>query len=260
MDLKLGDSLTKEIGEALSQAKVVLILISKSSLKSDWFEYEINIATERMIKEKIRLVPLLIDSVKPPKNLAGIVYGDYKKSPKKVLSKLILDLNGEYSNFEFTLKINRLNRYTIQVFGPVGYSWSLDTGPFTKSKDIEFVEITVGERRLEIFYAEAQSYSKDSLLKTKDWNNYLGILSERGCNSDQPAQYSLLVTDYAISGDLKKVILQIAERAFVKKGSYGELHMLADLSGEISNETAVSILKSLRRYFEDFIREEINLD
>ena len=46
-----GDPLGKTISEALDRASVVLVVVSKASVKSRWLSFELNKATERMVKQ-----------------------------------------------------------------------------------------------------------------------------------------------------------------------------------------------------------------
>lgn len=254
MDLKLGDKLTTEIGNALARAKIVIVLVSENSLRSQWFNYEINIAIERMIKEEIKLIPLLIDNVNPPDNLRGILYGNLKSTPKKTWVQLMSAIDLDYKHFEFTSTINSLSKYTREVFGPISHSWSLNTGPFNRDDaDSELLTVDINGEEFEIIYTEARAYS-DQVLSLSDWSEYQDILSKRGWNSNQEGQYSLLVTDYSLSTELKQKLMPVAPRSFVYTiGS--EIHMVADLSGNPKNEERIQTLKILRGYIRDSLSQ-----
>ena len=61
-DLIAGDPLPESIGKALQAARVILVVVSKASVASKWLRYELNIATERMIKGECRVIPIVIEN------------------------------------------------------------------------------------------------------------------------------------------------------------------------------------------------------
>lgn len=77
-ELRAGDALGAEIAKALSQARVVLVVVSSASVKSKWLRYELNLATGRMVKGECRLIPVVIGDVEPPPEVAGLLYADFR--------------------------------------------------------------------------------------------------------------------------------------------------------------------------------------
>src|SRR6266704_928925 len=65
-DLIAGDPLPQSIGKALQEARVVLVVVSKASVASKWLRFEVNVATERMIKGECRVIPIVIDETPLP--------------------------------------------------------------------------------------------------------------------------------------------------------------------------------------------------
>ena len=65
-DLIAGDPLPETIGKALQAAKVILVVVSEASVASKWLRYELNVATERMIKGECRVIPIVIDQTALP--------------------------------------------------------------------------------------------------------------------------------------------------------------------------------------------------
>ena len=70
-DLIAGDPLPETIGRALEAAKVILVVVSKASISSRWLRYELNIATEKMIKGECRVIPIVIDETPLPPGSTG---------------------------------------------------------------------------------------------------------------------------------------------------------------------------------------------
>lgn len=75
-----GDSLPNKVSQALSSSRVVLVVVSAVAIRSKWFTFEINKATERMIQGECRLIPLVIEKTKLPPEVQGILYADFTKS------------------------------------------------------------------------------------------------------------------------------------------------------------------------------------
>jgi hypothetical protein len=77
--LNIGDSLVNKISEGLSQVDFVVAVLSQTSIKSAWVDKELEIASNREIREKrVVVLPLLIHDVPLPNFLQGKVYGDFR--------------------------------------------------------------------------------------------------------------------------------------------------------------------------------------
>lgn len=79
-DLLVGDPLAEKISRGLSSAKVVIVVVSSTSINSKWLRYELNLATERMIKGHCRVIPIVIDHAQLPPEVAGLLYADCRES------------------------------------------------------------------------------------------------------------------------------------------------------------------------------------
>ncbi|XP_071168724.1 toll-like receptor 4 [Mytilus edulis] len=75
-DFALGSLIVDNIFEAISQSKKVILIVSKSFLKSTWCEYELDMARMRMFREnKDILIVILVEKIPPedmPKSLLRI--------------------------------------------------------------------------------------------------------------------------------------------------------------------------------------------
>jgi hypothetical protein len=77
-ELNIGDSLIDKIREGLDDVDYVAAILSENSLKSEWVHKELEIASNRELKEKRGIVlPLLIEKVNLPGFLEGKFYGDF---------------------------------------------------------------------------------------------------------------------------------------------------------------------------------------
>lgn len=132
-----GDPLAKKIAEGVSEAKIVLVVVSPNSVNSKWLKYELNIATERMVKGDCRVIPLVIGDVEPPPEVRGLLYADFRESFargfKSILTALLYEEGRAAATASFWLNAKRLVE---KVFGSIGYSFSV--GGY-KSDDHELV-------------------------------------------------------------------------------------------------------------------------
>ncbi len=80
-EINIGDSLIGKIREGLDSVDYVAVVISKASIESEWVQRELDIASNKEIKEKRTIVlPLKIENVELPGFLEGKFYGDFTNS------------------------------------------------------------------------------------------------------------------------------------------------------------------------------------
>jgi hypothetical protein len=66
-DIEPGDSLIEKISEGLSDSSYLLVLLSSSSVKSNWVKRELEIALARQLKDKhIKVIPCLLEDCDIP--------------------------------------------------------------------------------------------------------------------------------------------------------------------------------------------------
>lgn len=81
-ELKLGDSLTSKIQESLTTSSAILVILSKSSVESEWCKRELNAGLIRELEEKNTIVmPVVIDDCKIPLFLKDKLYANFNKDP-----------------------------------------------------------------------------------------------------------------------------------------------------------------------------------
>ena len=77
-ELLAGDPLGTKVAEGILGAQVVLVVVSRASIDSRWLQYELNLATNRMVKGDCRLIPLVIDDSELPAAVLGLLYSDFR--------------------------------------------------------------------------------------------------------------------------------------------------------------------------------------
>ncbi len=81
-ELKLGDSLTSRIQESLTTSSAILVILSKSSVASEWCKRELNAGLIRELEEQNTIVmPVVIDDCTIPLFLKDKLYANFNKDP-----------------------------------------------------------------------------------------------------------------------------------------------------------------------------------
>ncbi|HEV7671126.1 MAG TPA: TIR domain-containing protein [Thermoanaerobaculia bacterium] len=89
-ELRVGDSLSKQISSGLERSSFLIFVVSEASLESQWASRELAAATSREISETgIVVIPLLISGAKPPILLADKIYADFRSSYPRGLRALL---------------------------------------------------------------------------------------------------------------------------------------------------------------------------
>ncbi|MGI2036268.1 toll/interleukin-1 receptor domain-containing protein [Rhizobium panacihumi] len=86
-ELKLGDSLTSKIQESLTTSSAILVILSKSSVASEWCKRELNAGLIRELEEKNTIVmPVVIDDCTIPLFLRDKLYANFDKDPDEAFN------------------------------------------------------------------------------------------------------------------------------------------------------------------------------
>lgn len=75
--LRVGDNLIQKINDGLQETDALIVIVSKSALRSKWVMHEFSaIALGDLSSEKSRIIPVLVDKSSVPQYLARYVYVD----------------------------------------------------------------------------------------------------------------------------------------------------------------------------------------
>jgi hypothetical protein len=190
-ELVPGDSLSLRLSEALQAARIVLVIVTPNSIKSNWVKFELSKATDRMVTGKCRIVPVLKGDITPPPELAGLVYADFKKSFSKGFKKILAALGHEGSKLATENRSVEVYEGLLKkTFDGSGMGW-ID-GEY-KDIDYEFVEIDgmqVDGNQAQIIYEIVHDYiNKKEPLTDNWWRDYLEW------NDSLPDKYRIVVTE-----------------------------------------------------------------
>lgn len=247
-DLIVGDPLPETIAEALQSARVVLVVISRASVASRWLRYELNIATERMIKGECRVIPIVVDDVRLPNEVRALLYANCRESLDQGWPSVLTAL--QYEDHRVTKELGfwaQATRLIKKVFSH-GYTFSTaEYGGedynviFVKARDHHGEELTIP-------YETVQTYG--SVVKPLGdawWSDY----SDATERISYP--YSLIVTNRPLDISLDRVHSETARVGLKSSGDhgheFGEHHVVfVDLSG-VEDEAERKQLLKLGRTF-----------
>jgi hypothetical protein len=88
-ELRVGDSIPEEIGEALNSSDVLCFCWSSHAARSAWVSRELNSFMPRMIARNAPVLPCVLDNTPLPALLADIKWADFKGSFDTGLEQLL---------------------------------------------------------------------------------------------------------------------------------------------------------------------------
>jgi TIR domain-containing protein len=93
LKIKVGDSIVEKINIGLSSHDILLVILSNSSVNSDWVKKELNSSLMRQLSQQsIRVFPVLLEHCNIPTLLADIKYADFTSEYQKGLKELFYAL------------------------------------------------------------------------------------------------------------------------------------------------------------------------
>ena len=104
-EINVGDSIKDKINEGIQSSIAFILVLSSSSMNSDWVKYERNSALLlNAVKKGITILPIKIDDSKIPSDLSGYLYADFsvnKEQGLEILKRSLLKTQ-EKTDYEFT--------------------------------------------------------------------------------------------------------------------------------------------------------------
>jgi len=193
-DILVGDPLAKRISEALASTRVVLVVVSSASIQSKWLRYELNVATERMVKGECRVIPIVIDETPLPEEVRGLLYADCRQSLSDGLPAILTALQYESRQASMERAFwSRADTLIHEVFGGTG---SASIGSEYKSHDYEFITLPVQDENgddMNVFYDVVPNYlASPNPLTEIWWKEYVNATQE------MPEALSLVVTERSV--------------------------------------------------------------
>lgn len=135
-ELNAGDSLIDKIQEALGDADAILVLLSESSIQSEWCKKELNAGLIRELDERsVVVIPIVLDDCKVPLFLKEKLLVDFRKNRDDQLRFLIRSL----------ARVS--NAAQSRIESPEFHTdWSMTPVSMDESRGIEWTFIDHGEK------------------------------------------------------------------------------------------------------------------
>jgi hypothetical protein len=139
-ELKLGDSITNKIQDAISDASYLMVVLSKNSVESDWCKREITTALMlELEKKRVVLLPILLEDCEIPLFLRDKYYADFRNSFEDGLSTVLESLSK--MNNDAAGRVTNLNEP--ETFSDYAINWGLRGNNFELNIDV--VEYSIDE-------------------------------------------------------------------------------------------------------------------
>jgi hypothetical protein len=240
-ELRVGDALSAEISAALKASPVVIVVVSPSSVKSKWLDYELSIATERMIKGDCRVIPVVIGDVTPPAQVTGLLYADFRKGFAPGVRAITSALEHEKRSRSANAPIYvRVREAVSRAFNGIGYAsvvgykgddWSLVSIPVPSENDPEFTDV---------HFDWVSSYVKPAKPLMASWLNEFHDFADR-----IDASLNLIVTDQAIAFDVVRLDPSIPQVSYLERLHGDSITVFVEL-GNLADEQWDAPLKFAR--------------
>ena len=98
-ELRIGDSLTKRIGQALHKNDFIVVVLSPASVQSEWVRQELAEAMLREIQQKrVIVLPVIARACRIPPFLTDKKYADFTRDPDSALNSLVEAIGRHYES------------------------------------------------------------------------------------------------------------------------------------------------------------------
>jgi hypothetical protein len=193
-DLIAGDPLPQSIGKALQEARVILVVVSKASVGSKWLRFELNLATDKMIKGECRVIPLVIDETPLPSEVRGLLYADCRKGLAAGIPSILTALKYEARRAEMEHSFSsRVNKLVDEVFKGRGFC----SPSHYRAQDWEMITMPIpdldGDER-DAFYDTIPDYARRWGRKPEPLDEGWLAEFERGVQ-DTDTDFALIISE-----------------------------------------------------------------
>lgn len=98
--LDIGDSLLEKLENSLENSTHFIIILSSSSVGSDWVKFELNKAISQVAKKLIqKIIPIKYRDCKVPAELEGLLYADLSSEVVQVIDEKVRFTTNGYPSF-----------------------------------------------------------------------------------------------------------------------------------------------------------------
>ncbi len=183
-EIEVGDALAAKVSEGVRDAKVVVVVVSAASVVSQWLRFELDIATERMIRGDCRVLPILIDDVEMPPEISGRLYADMRPRRRGGLARVLRALESEADKYpapstpltmDSTDSWVRRQAYE-RFLTDLADGWFSATMDVSAVRSLSFEGLSIGERDVIVDFVSV--YSLRDELSEHDYDDWRSRVSE----------------------------------------------------------------------------------
>lgn len=115
-ELLLGDQIRSKILDALNQTQILILICSSTSIKSDWIQFEIEVAISRMDERKCKIIPLIIEPIEIPEKISHLLCENFTNGWSAGCQNLLKTLeNLAYEAF-IEQSFHKRTQYNLEMF------------------------------------------------------------------------------------------------------------------------------------------------
>jgi hypothetical protein len=245
--LVAGDPIAERIGEALKHAKVVLAVVSRTSVASRWLRYELNIATQRMIEGKCRVIPIVIEDAELPPEVRGVLYADCRRSLRAGWKSIQTALQHEAKRSLANQSFHRQAKGLMERLFSVGFTMTLSE---YGGNDFDIISLEVKDQKgneIDVSYDTVDAHSTPPKPLGESWWDDYSLATER-----MPHPYSFVVSNRPVQLPFDIThpeTSRVGRRSSGNHGyEFGEHHVvfvdLADVSDEMERRRLLKLARS----------------
>jgi hypothetical protein len=246
-EIEIGDALAASISQGLRNAKIVVVVVSAASLASKWLRYELDIATERMVNGHCRVLPVLIDDVEVPPELAGRLWADCRPGRRVGMKSILHVLDLEADKYPEPTSPATMDspdawvrtRAYEDFLGSLSGGWWSGSMELSATRDIDLEGVNIGGR--DVIVDVVTVYSQREELSEHDYEDWTTRVLE-----ELNETCGLLITEKPPTDKLRER-LNIEDRIGAQPSSGlfqpSGLLLVADLSEDLSDDHARDILR-----------------
>ena len=93
-----GESWVQALSKAIESARYVLVALSPEALESEWIRQEMMVGLDREVREKAKVIPLMVRECIPPPFLANKTWADFTKNYESGIQQLLPVLTQEVAD------------------------------------------------------------------------------------------------------------------------------------------------------------------
>jgi hypothetical protein len=238
LELAAGDSIAQRIDQAIASSDILLVLLSQSSVNSQWVQKELSAALSGELRDRaITVIPALIEDCRIPPLLADRQYLDLRRDLPAAIQRLVEQI-GSAPSLDFSKLDGRAFEAMIgNLLANLGFA--VQQTPPTRDSGFDFVASyrsrdPFGAEQTDTWLVEVKLY-RDERVSIATLQQFLGVLVMRG-----GTKKGLIVTN----GRLTSVA-----RTFLEESIERSRHELRIIDGTELTNLLIQHPEIVRRYF-----------